>query len=161
MNKKFGLIIASTFIIFVGIFYTPLTFGQELVWDYVQVSAYGTGLEEQQPPVGSFTFNVVAAPSGSDVPNTIILVNDVTGENYTHDLSAGDEVSVTYMDFTVSSYSFVEDGESGNLIIFFEGQASYVRVNRQVIPEFSSILVIPLFVAVTILVIVYRIKRSK
>ncbi len=161
MNKKINFAIVLILVFSITLFNFQLTSAQELTWNWCEVSAYGTDLVESQPPVGGFTFIAVAPPSGSNIPNTVLVINEVTNENYTMDLQPGDELQVNLMDFEITRYNFTQTENSNNYIIFYQGEAGPVRINRQLIPEFSTILIVPLSVAITLLAILYRKKRSK
>jgi len=159
VNKKIGFIVAYSLFLVIVLLNAPFTFAQEKAWDWCQVSAYGTELVESEPPVGGFTFVVVAPPSGLEIPNTVWLMNYDSTENYTETLSPGDELQVNIMDFPIFTYNFTAAEEPDHYILFFEGEAGPVRINREIIPEFPPILIVPLFMTATLLALVYRRKR--
>jgi hypothetical protein len=157
MNRKIKFATFSVLILVLVLYCIPISFAQN-EWDYCIISAYGTNLVEGETSPQSFKFTVVAPPTGMEIPNTISLERG-TEENYTYDLLPDDEVDLNYIDAEIDTYSFVQSSETDHFIILYEGEARTLRVNRQVIPEFSSILVAPLFLAVTLLAIIYRRKR--
>jgi hypothetical protein len=157
MNRKIKFATFSVLILVLVLYCIPISFAQN-EWDYCIISAYGTNLVEGETSPQSFKFTVVVPPTGMEIPNTISLERG-TEENYTYDLLPDDEVDLNYIDAEIDTYSFVQSSETDHFIILYEGEARTLRVNRQVIPEFSSILVAPLFLAVTLLAIIYRRKR--
>ena len=158
MNKKIGLVV-FTILLGIALFNTPLMFAQSQDWDSCEISAYGTNLVEGDPVPEQFGFTVVAPPSGSEITNTIYVLNEDTGENYTKTLSPGDLVNVVYLD-TIPSLSINPASEPNHWIISYDGEVSNLTVDGSYIPEFSPILIVPMFMAATILAIVYRRKRT-
>jgi len=134
----------------------PLAFAQPLLWDVVIVLAYGTNLEDSG---NSFSFVVVALPTGSQLTNTI-YVEHTNIENYTTNLILGDRLSVNYIDGDVTSMDFEVASEPDHFEIRYSGESRSVQLNSSYIPEFSSILVIPMFITVTLLALVYRRIRT-
>ena len=161
MNKKSKFVLVSSLILVVTLYYVPTMLAQEMIWDRAIVSAYGELVFQQDPPVGAFTFNVATPPAGSEATNTIILTNYDPAENHTNNLAPGNVVAVTYMDFEVNEMNFVPASETNYYTFFYDGPASSVTVNDSQIPEFSTILLVPLFITVTLLAIIYRRKRTQ
>jgi len=87
-------------------------------------------------------------------------MNYETGENYTQNLSEGTVVYVEYQFRSPIQNSQNPASEPDYYVIFYEGEVASVTINRVDIPEFSSILIIPLFLAATLLALFYRRKRS-
>jgi len=157
MNRKIGLILVSTFL-FMTLFNTPLTFAQ--YWDSVKVSAYGTNVIENNLGGASLEFIVVAPPSGSEISNTISGHHIESNENYTANLSPGDSVLMTFANMVVESYTLEAASEPNHFIIYFEGQTGWLWVNGNDVPEFSPILIAPMFITATLLSLIYRRKRT-
>ncbi|MEJ2113471.1 MAG: hypothetical protein P8X62_07220 [Flavobacteriaceae bacterium] len=157
MKLKTGFIIVSTMLLIITLFNVPSIFAQEQVWEDCQVIAYGTNIFEDHE-VESFTFTTAAPPAGSEIPNTISVMDLDTGENHTITLSAGDNVLVIYRD-PINKYIEVA-AEAGHYTILYEGAATFISINSAAIPEFSSILIIPMFMIATLLAIAYKKKRT-
>jgi hypothetical protein len=160
LNKKIGFIVASTLFLVVALFTAPLSFAQ-IPWDYCQVSAYLSFYEEDSTGSLEWTlFTVATPPSGSEVTNTIYVMNSDTGENYTKNLQNGDSVTIRY-DFIIPiKNTVVPASEPDRYIIDYEGEVSNVILNNAAIPEFPPILAVPLFMTATLLAILYRRKRT-
>ena len=156
MKLKTGFIVVSTVLLIITLFNVPSIFAQEQIWEDCQVIAYGTNIFEDHE-VESFTFTAAAPPAGSEIPNTISVMDLDTGENHTITLSAGDNVLVIYRD-PINKYIEVA-AEAGHYTILYEGAATFISINSAAIPEFSSILIIPMFMIATLLAIAYKKKR--
>ena len=162
MNKKIRLIVATTSILVVSLFYSQLTFAQERYWDYIKLSGYGTDLYEGDNTMGDtiFEFIVDVPPSGSEIPNSVEMVRYVSDENYTITFLIGDLVRVQHEGLIPINLTLTPVSE-GHHIIYYEGPANQVRYNGAfMIPEFPPILIIPLFMAATLLALIYRRKRT-
>lgn len=157
MNKKIGVIVVS-FLFTITLINIPLILAQFEIWDSVKVSAYGTNVDSQQTTFNSLSFTVVAQPQGSEILNMINASRD-NGENAIRNLLPGDVVSILYEDATILDLTAAS--EPDHFSIIFEGSAQYVQINSANIPEFQPILIVPLFMAITILAIIYRTKRTK
>ena len=162
MNKKKLFFFSSILILTVTIVYSPLTFAQELrYWDSCKVSAYGFGFTEMETgEIRSISFNVAAPPSGSDITNTLEVMDIVTGENYSITLSSGDAIVIRYDSYPPLSYTATPAAESNHYIINFEGAVVNVTIGGAVVPEFPPILAVPLFITATLLAIIYKRKHS-
>ena len=162
MNKKIGFSVVSTLVLVTVLLYVPLTFAQTY-WDYSKVSAYGTNVDFfESSTVNSerFAFDVVEPPSGSNITNTIEVMDNDSGENYTITLSVGDTVQVNYQNANPTQNSQEPAAESQHFIIYYEGPVADIMVNTVDIPEFSLILIVPFFMAATLLALVYRRKQT-
>jgi hypothetical protein len=160
MKKKIGLIIVSALFLVIISLSATLTFAQR--WQSVTISAYGTDVVEGDPVPEIFSF-IVAEPTPA-VTNTIIAINNDTGENFFVDLEVGDVVQVGYLGgLDVTIKNILAAPTPGEFIIQYEGQASSVTINAAQIPEFPPILIIPMFTAATLLAIIYerRTRHSK
>ena len=162
MNKKKLFFFSSILILAVTFVYSPVTFAQELrYWDSCKVSAYGFGFTEMETgEIRSISFNVAAPPSGSDITNTLEVMDYVTGENYSATLSPGDAIVIRYDNYPPLNYTATPAAESGHYIIYFEGPVVNVTIGGAVVPEFPPILAVPLFMTATLLAIIYRRKRT-
>ena len=157
MKLKIGLLVAGTIFLVIALFNVPLIFTQAQFWDYCHIDAYGIEAEDELE-VKSLSFTIVAPPTGSDIPNTISVRNNNSGENYTDTLVPGDKIYVIYEDAITKE---LEDAPvEDHFTIFYEGSATYVSINSVIIPEFTSILIIPMFMIATLLAIVYRRRRT-
>ncbi|MBT8172181.1 hypothetical protein KJN74_04860 [Candidatus Bathyarchaeota archaeon] len=160
MNKKMLFCIVSTLFLVIALFSAPLTYAQRH-WDYCEVSAYVTNLELfGTGDLYYINFNTATPPTGSEITNTIYVINYDTGENYTKNLGVGDFVSVRYDNFVPDTNILLPAGDSVHTTIYFEGEVVNVDLNYTSIPEFSPILIVPMFITATLLAIIYRRKRT-
>ena len=157
MNVKIGLSVACTMFLVIVLFNVPLMFAQERTWELCQISAYGTEVEDEFE-VSLVRFTAVVPPTGSEITNTIKVMDSDTGENITINLSDGDRVSLNYEDVIFKNIMVapVENHYS----IYYEGGATFISINSAEIPEFASIVIIPMFMIATLVALVYRRKRS-
>jgi hypothetical protein len=88
------------------------------------------------------------------------VINYDTGENYTKNIGVGDFVTVRWDGYVPEGYSIEMAGDSVHSTISFEGEVFNVAINYTDIPEFSPILILPMFITATLLAIVYRRKRT-
>lgn len=162
MNKKVKFCIVSILFLAIAIFSAPLTFA-ERHWDYCIVSAYATNADLfETGDIIYIEFNAAAPPAGSEITNTIYVINYDTGENYTKTLGVGDFVNVRWDGFVPEGYSIEPAADSVHSTISFEGEVFNVALNYTDIPEFSPILILPMFITATLLALVYRrIRTSK
>ena len=156
MKLKIGSIAICTVLIVIIFSSMPLIFAQGQIWETCQISAYGTAIEEDIE-VKSFRFTTVTPPAGLEIPNTIYMMDNDNGENYTITLAEGDVVVVNYEDINIMDIEVAS--EQSRWTILFDGSVSFVSVNSTPIPEFSTILIVPMFVLATLLAIIYRRKR--
>ena len=156
MKLKIGSIAICTVLIVIIFSSMPLIFAQGQIWETCQISAYGTAIEEDIE-VKSFRFTTATPPSGLEIPNTIYMMDNDNGENYTITLAEGDVVVVNYEDINIMDIEVAS--EQSRWTILFDGSVSFVSVNSTPIPEFSTILIVPMFVLATLLAIIYRRKR--
>lgn len=160
INKKKVFFFSSLLILAVSIFFLPLTFAQA-PWYSVKVSAYAYNLIENNLGGASLEFTVASPPSGSEISNTISAIYSATDENFTVNLTPGDSITVTYTGNTYVDHVTITDGsESNYFIIDYEGEAGWLMVNGTDIPEFTPILIVPMFIAVTLLALIYRRKHK-
>jgi hypothetical protein len=155
--KNLRFTVSSIFIIIFVLLNIPLILGQNPAW-YCQVSAYGTNVLENEF-AGSVNFDVVTPPSGSNISNTIIAQDLNSGENYTINLSPDENVLINFSFQVVESYDLIAASEPDNYYITYVGEAIWLQVNGTEVPEFPPILIVPMFIAVTLLAILYRRKR--
>lgn len=158
MKHKIGITVICTLILFSILVNTPLTFAQ--VYESVKISAYGTGLVINNLAGASLEFVVANPPPGSEITNSILARRITNGENCSVNLSPGDDVLLTYANMQVDNISLVESSESGYFMISYEGEAGWLWVNATEVPEFSSILLVPLFMSLTLLGILYKRKQN-
>ena len=156
MKLKIGSIAICTMLLVIIFSSMPLIFAQSQIWETCQISAYGTAIEEDIE-VKSFRFTTVTPPAGLEIPNTIYMMDNDNGENYTITLAEGDVVVVNYEDVNIMDFEVAS--EQSRWTILFDGSVSFVSVNSTPIPEFSTILIVPMFVLATLLAIIYRRKR--
>ena len=160
-KKKIRILFTLSFFLIMILASLPLIFSQQdEEWDWCIVSAYGINFEESGDPVGSFSFIAAPPPAGSDITNTVAVTNDETGENHNVTLNSGDQLLVSFLGSSPSLYSINPGSEPDHYIIRYEGWGRYVRINGISIPEFSPILFVPLFIALTLLVIIHRRKNK-
>ena len=157
MKVKIGLIVACTMFLVIVLFNVPSIFAQERNWESCRISAYGTEVEEEFE-VSLIRFTVVLPPTGSEITNTIEVMDSVTRENITITLSDGDRVSINYEDVIYQNIEVAS--EANHYTISYEGGATFISVNSTEIPEFASIVIIPMFMIATLIALVYRRKRS-
>ena len=161
MNKKIGFIVASSLFLVFVLFNASLTLAQPDIWDYVNVSGYGTLVGEEGET--SFRFIVVTPPAGSEITNTAYVerTSGLPVENYTRPLLPGEEIYIVHSRVDVPIVrSITPASEPDHFNILFEGQARYVQIDSIWIPEFPTILIVPLFMTATLLAIIYRRKRT-
>ena len=161
MNKKNGFVVASTLFLIIALFSAPLTFAQ--IWDSVIVSAYATSVVEDGLGEGNIEFVVVVPPAGLEITNSISAQHIQSGESRTINLTAGDQILLTFANMRIDNYSVELAAEPNHHIIYYEGQAGWIWLNAVDIvniPEFSPILVVPMFIVATAIAIVYRRKRT-
>ena len=102
---------------------------------------------------GYFSFTVASPAPGA--VNLIQLTQDGGGDSYDGNLSPGDTVVIIGFTGTSLQYS----GESGDL--YYSGIAYDVLINAVEVPEFSSFLILALFmIAALLATIVYRRKLT-
>ena len=158
MSKKIVFVVASTLFLVTALVSAPLTFAQ--IFNSVQISAYGTNVIEDNLGAASLEFTVVVPPAGSEIPNSISAHNIASGENYTMNCSPGDSITMTFLNMQVDGIRVQPASEAYHFIISYEGEAGWLWVNGSDIPEFSPILIVPMFIAATLLALVYRRKRT-
>jgi hypothetical protein len=160
MNKKIGFIVVSTLFLVIVLFNASLTLAQPNIWDYVAVSGYGTLVGEEGET--NFRFIVATPPTGSEITNTVYVQrNSAPVENYTRPLLPGEEIYLTHSRVDVPIVrSITPASEPDHFNIVFEGQARYIQVDAAYIPEFPTILIIPMFMMATLLALVYRRRRA-
>jgi hypothetical protein len=162
VNKKKVFFFSSILILAVTFLCSSLTFAQELrYWDYCKVSAYGYNFAEMETgDIRTTSFNVATPPSGSDITNTVEVINYDTGENYTKTFSIDDAIIIRYDNYPPLNYTATEAAESNHYIIYFEGSVANVSIRGAAVPEFPPILIVPLFITATLLALIYRRKHS-
>ena len=155
MNKKIGFVVAYTLFLAFALLSVPLTFAQH--WDNCRVSAYGTDIIEKKVGLISwFEFRVAFPPAGSEISNTIYVINYGTSETHTKNLVAGDYVIVRYDNFIPDTIEITPASDGVHYLIYFEGEVGITTVNAESVPEFPPILIVPLFMTATLLALVYR-----
>ncbi|MEJ2281421.1 MAG: hypothetical protein P8X97_05875 [Candidatus Bathyarchaeota archaeon] len=153
MNKKITFITISTFMIVIA--FLPFVFAQ-IPFDYCKVSTYGTLISDSS--VG-FTMQVTTLPSGlENITNTLELKNDNSDDIFTFDLVPGDRLQVIYSG--VMNLRIDPSSEPDHFTFQFEGTTMWTTLNGTDVPEFSPILLAPLFIAVTLLALIYRRKHK-
>jgi hypothetical protein len=161
VNKKNQFTIASLFILVTAFMSIPITLAQT-EWDYCKISAYGTGLDDYSTSTSNqdrLAFTVVEPPSGSNITNTVEVKDNASGENYTINLAVGERVYIDYQYRIVTENYQTPTSDPDTLIIFYEGEVAQVTINNIDVPEFPIILIVPLFMAATLMAIVYRRKN--
>ena len=161
MKKILRFACVATLIFVVGSFAFSLTFAQQEWWDYVTVSVYGNEYDDLAGYsfFSGCQFTVRTPPSGSEITNTVYVLDDETGENYTETLSAGDIFYLRWDNYSPIVNEINEAEEDGYYTFVYEGTAR-IEINSQFIPEFPAFLVIPMFMAATLLAIFFNKKRS-
>ena len=161
MNRKTKFIVISILFIFPILSTASITFGQRS-WNYCKIDAYGTNLNDYSDSSTNqerYAFTVATPPAGSDITNTIEVADFGTGENFTENLSPGEVVYFNYQ-YTNFEINNVTAAGSGFWTIEYLGDITEITINNVEIPEFSSIIILPLFIAATLLAIIYRKKRG-
>ncbi|MEJ2281683.1 MAG: hypothetical protein P8X97_07250 [Candidatus Bathyarchaeota archaeon] len=157
MKLKIGSMIVCAICLVIIFSSMPLIFAQDQAWGTCVVDAYGTEVDDEVE-AGILRFTAAAPPTGSNIANIIYVVDENTGENFTIILAEGDQVSMNYQ---YPIYKEINAGtEADHYTIYYEGEATFVSVNSEPIPEFSSVIIAPLFLIGTVLAIVYRRKRT-
>lgn len=150
MNKKIIFVVASTLLVTLALF-TPFASAQS--WSYCYLSVPGTEItinEEQ----GFLSFTVKYGEPG--MPSTIELSNSSNGAYYERNFESGNTVIVSYSGLKADDVNIDAHDH-----IIYEGPVDSVTINAVVIPEFSSFIILPLFIMATLLAaIVYRRKRT-
>jgi hypothetical protein len=151
MNKKTGVVVVASTLLLAVVLFTPFAFAQ--TWPSCTVDAGGTEITVDEAG-GFFSFTVKYANPG--ITNTIILSNPSTGEYIERALESGQEVVVSYSGLKEADVQIDSQGD-----IAYAGPADSVTVNSIAIPEFPAFLILPLFMAATLMAaIVYRRKRT-
>ena len=140
MNKRIGFVVASTLFLFV-VLSIPLAFTQP--WTNVDINAQGLDFTADET---GFRFWVIEPVSGT--PN-VIEVSGTAGD-YNWYVVLNDYVVVSKTGFDIGTVSFSAD--SGHVV--YSGPADSVTINAVEIPEFSSFLIVPLFVIASLLVVI-------
>ena len=155
MKLKIGFIVASTLFLIV-VLSTPFAFA--LTWDACIVNGYGKDLVVDETN-GFFSFTAVD-PFTPAILNVITAVNHASSDSMEVFLSQNDTVVVSYTGFVATDLVLFPTTEPGVLYqMYYQGPADSVTINQIVIPEFPSILIMPLFMISTLLAaIVYRKK---
>jgi hypothetical protein len=149
VNKRIGFVVVSTLFLFV-VLSIPLAFSQA---GYATVELNVQCTDYYFWAGNLFDFEVIAPQAGT--PNTIIASDDA--HTYTINLVPGDLVVVRVEGLTSEVMTYTE--ASGHLM--YSGPADSITVNEVEIPEFSSFLIVPLFVIASLLaVIVLRRKLT-
>ncbi len=164
MDKKIIIISVFTIFLITVSISAPLTFAQVDYWGYSKISAYVTNLNDYSTSSTNthrYEFTIAEPPAGSNISNTIEVRNDDTGENYTMNLSAGDVVYLNYENINPTTIQVNQATETNYFIVDYEGEVLDLSINSVLIPEFSSILIVPMFIAVTLLALFYRRRRIK
>lgn len=162
MDKKISIISVFTIFLITISITIPVTLAQEEYWNYCKISAYVTNLDDYSSSSTNtfrYQFTIAEPPAGSNITNTLEVRNDDSGVNYTRDLSIGDVVYFNYANLNPTKNHVNAAEESNYYIIDYEGEVLDLEVNNVLIPEFSPILVSPLFMMATILAIIYRRKK--
>jgi hypothetical protein len=162
MKKKFGIITISILIFVSIIFSTSLTSAQS-GWNYCKIDAYGTNLNDYSDSSTNserYEFTVATPPSGSEITNTIEVSDFSSGENFTETLTPGQVVYYNYQGSVPSTNRVTAASEAGFWILEYEGDITDITIDNTAIPEFSSIIILPLFITVTLLAIIYRRKHT-
>ena len=158
MNKKIGLSVASALFLVTALMCVPFTFAQR-DWDYAKVSAYGTYYDDFSTSTTNterLEFTVAVPPSGSEITNTVEVRDNDSGENYTDNLPIGAIVRVNYQSSNPIRNNVDQDPGTLNYIVDYEGEVESITINAVEIPEFTSIILVPLFIAATLLAIIYK-----
>jgi len=156
MNRKTAFSVVSAFFIVAALMCVPLTFAD---WDYAKVSAYGAYYDDFSTSTTNterFEFTVATPPSGSGITNTIEVRDDNTGENYTETIPIGTVVRVNYQNSNPITNNVDQDPGTQSYIIDYEGEVESITINAVEIPEFTSIILVPLFITATLLAIIYK-----
>ena len=162
VNKKKVFFFSLISILAIVLVYSPLTFAQELrYWDYCKVSAYGYNFAEMETgDIRTTSFNVATPPSGSDITNTVEVMDYDAGENYTKIFSIDDAIIIRYDNYPPLNYTATPAADSNHYIIYFEGPVVNISIRGVAIPEFPPILIVPLFMTATLMALAYRRKHS-
>ena len=160
MDKKIAQVLVTLLFLIIVVLNSSITLAQSPSWDWVELSAYWNNFVEGDPVPEAFRFNIVTPPTGSEITNTIYVMNN-DGENYTKILSPGDLISLVHLDCYFDERRFDPATEEGHYIINYEGEASNLTLDGSYIPEFSSIILVPLFIIITLLATIYKRKRPK
>lgn len=163
MNKKKLFLFCLISIPVVTLVFSSFSCAQEMrFWDNCKVSAYGYNVAELETgEIRSISFNVGTPPSGSDIPNTLEVMDYITGENYSMTLVIDDPIIIRYDTYPPITNSITQGEDSSHYIIEFEGAVVNVTIRGDVVPEFPPLIIVPLFIAATLLAIIFRRKHKK
>ncbi len=164
MNRKIAIISVCTLFLIISSMSAPLTFAQVDYWEYCKISVYAKALDDYSTSSTNtqrYRFTVATPPTGSEITNTIECMNSGTGENFTDTLEDGDIVYLNYLDLVPIENRAEQAEEPNHFIINYEGEVLDLTINNVLIPEFSPILIAPMFIAVTLLALIYRRKHKK
>lgn len=134
-------------------------------WDTCIISAYtvAASFDDYSTSTSNqdrFEFTVANPPEGSNITNTLFVMDSGSGENYTINLEEGQRIYVNYQTWNPSVNTQTPAEDSDYLNILYDGGVLEVQINRVDVPEFSPILIAPMFVIATLLAIIYR-RRQK
>jgi hypothetical protein len=161
MVKKIDFISACTLLLIFLSICVPLTLAQVDYWGYSKISAYATNVNDYSTSSVNtyrYEFTIADPPTGSNLTNTIEVRNDDTGENYSINLSIGDVVYLDYEGLNPTEISVNPTSDPDYYTVIYEGEVLDLQVNSILIPEFPPVLIAPIFMMITLLVIIYRKK---
>jgi hypothetical protein len=137
MHKKIGFVVASTLFLIV-VLSTTLAFGQ--TYDYVEIDTNAEDLVRDYQN-GILNFTVIEPFPGYEATITATAGQ----QTYTWDLEVDDKVELRYSLLSQDDITF----SATHLV--YQGPADSVTINAVEIPEFSSFLILPLFMMATLL----------
>lgn len=164
MNKKSRFFFSFLLIVLVFMSFSLVLAQTE--WDICEISAYALAVNFDDYTTSTsnqdrYEFTVANPPAGSDITNTIFVMDSSTGQNYTVNLEEGQRVYVNYQSWNPSVNTQTPAENPEYLIILYDGGVLEVQINRVDVPEFSPILIAPMFIAATLMAIIYNKKRIK
>lgn len=124
-------------------------------YGYCYVVTYGTDLVDDTVN-GILSFNVTSNGNGTSI---IVQIWDGGFQQYLEILETGDIVLIDYKDCNVT-YKSIQEVSPDEYLIGFTGEANSVTINATEIPEFFSLVVLPVFILATLLVAILHKRKA-
>lgn len=164
MNKKSRFLFSFFLVCLVFMSFSLVLAQTE--WDVCEISAYGLAVNfddfsSSTSNQDRYEFTVANPPEGSNITNTIFVMDSSSGQNYTINLEEGQRVLVNYQTWNPSVNFQTPADDPDYLVILYDGGVEQVAINSVDVPEFAPFLIAPMFIVATLMAIIYSRKRTK